>query len=383
MTVRVDVRPELLRWAIDRSKREPRELYKKFPKLVEWEAGVLAPTLRQLEGFAKATHTPLGYLLLPEPPEEQLPIADFRTMRDARVSTPSPDLLDTIYLCERRQDWYRDHAVATGSDSLDFVGSMTLQTPIGEAAAEIAGRLGFGVPDRSGFANWSAALSGLAERIEGLGALVMISGIVGSNTHRKLDPDEFRGLALADDLAPLIFVNGADTKAAQIFTLAHELAHLWLGESAVSRADLSDTDGNASEKWCNGLAAELLVPVGSLRENFDPSRELTRELDRLAKTYRVSTLVVLRRLYDADFLPWDLFRAAYQTELTRVLDLLARTGSGGDFYRTQPVRVSKNFARAVIADTREGRTRYTDAFQLLGFRKTSTLEELSQQLGVA
>jgi len=371
----------VLAWAAGRSGRGLDELIAQFPRLTEWEAGSSQPTLKQLERFARATSTPVGALLLPEPPEDRLPVPDFRTIRDARVSTPSPNLLETVYLCEQRQEWYHDFARANGQSALEFVGSVGLSTDPSHAAGAMQATLRFEPSVRARYSAWTDALRGLLSRAEDAGVLVMVSGVVGSNTHRKLEVEEFRGFALTDQFAPLVFINGSDTKAAQIFTLAHELAHVWLGESAVSSAGLGERPANNIERWCNQVAAELLVPLRSLREEIIADEPLPDTLARLARLYKVSTLVVLRRLIDVGRLSWDDYRIAFNDELERVQQQRAQA-SGGDFYNTQPVRVSKRFARAVIADTLEGRTLYRDAFSLLGIRKPATFDELSQRLGV-
>jgi Zn-dependent peptidase ImmA (M78 family) len=370
----------MLEWARARARLDVGDLADRFPKLVEWETGEARPTLKQLERFAQATHTPVGYLLLDEPPDEPVPIPDFRTMANALVGRPSADLLDTIYQSQQRQEWYRDYSQSAGDEPLSFIGSLTASSDVVAAAGIIRNTLDFDVDARGN--SWSAALRRLIEQAESIGILVMVNGIVGSNTHRKLDPEEFRGFALVDDLAPVVFINGADTKAAQIFTLAHELAHLWLGETALSDAQLEATPSNPTERWCNRVAAELLVPLADLRQQFEPTADLTSELDRLAARFRVSTLVVLRRVRDAEFIDANSYRTVYRAELRRVLDLIGERGSGGNFYNTLPIRVSKRFARALIANTFEGKTLYRDAFQMLGFRNLSTFRELSEKLGV-
>ena len=116
---RIPVNPELLTWARERAGLESLALAGRFPKLSEWEAGELQPTLRQLEDFARAVHVAVGYLFLPAPPQEPLPIPDFRTLADRDLSRPSPNLLDTIYLCQQRQDWFRDYARAVLSSTLE------------------------------------------------------------------------------------------------------------------------------------------------------------------------------------------------------------------------------------------------------------------------
>ncbi|HSS52460.1 MAG TPA: XRE family transcriptional regulator, partial [Thermoanaerobaculia bacterium] len=258
---RVPVKPEMLRWARERSGRSLASLLERIPQLDLWESGAASPTLKQLESFAKATHTPIGYLFLQEPPLERVPIPDFRTVGSERLEHPSPDLLDTVYLCQQRQEWYRDFARITGETTLPFAGSARLTSGIETTAANIRQALGFDVEERRKIPTWTDALRRFIQQADVLGVLVMVSGVVGSNNRRKLDPQEFRGFALADDLAPLVFVNGADTKAAQMFTLAHELAHIWLGQSALSDVGPVSAPSQRIEAWCNQVAAELLVPL--------------------------------------------------------------------------------------------------------------------------
>ncbi len=384
MANRVSVAPEMLQWARERSGRSVEDFAGRFPKLADWEAGEAQPTMRQLEDYALATYTPVGFLFLTEPPEEKLPIPDFRTFGDKPILTPTPDLLDTIYACEQRQDWYRSYAEDHGAESVELVGSFNVNMNVTDAAATLRDALGFNLARRVEFSTWTDALGGLRDQAEDAGVLVMINGVVGNNTHRKLNPDEFRGFALVDDLAPLVFVNGSDTKAAQIFTMAHELAHIALGESAVSKPDLGDVEvSGTSERWCNAVGAELLVPEASLRDEYVVGSNLTAELERLARYYKVSTLVILRRVFDAELMTKARYRSAYSEELARILELGTGKAPGGNFYNTQPVRVSKRFARALISDTIEGRTLHRDAFRLLGSKKFSAFEELGQRLGVA
>lgn len=377
---RVAVQPELLRWACERAGRSLTSLAKKFPKLDLWVRGEAQPTLKQLERFAKTTYTPVGYLFLPQPPDEEIPIPDFRTMGTRALAHPSPHLLETIYACQQRQAWYRDHARSIGEEPRPYVGSVKLTDEIVAVAATIRHALDFDLDERRRFRTWEEALRRFIHQAEALGVLVMISGIVGSNTHRKLDPEEFRGFALADELAPLVFVNGADTKSAQMFTLAHELAHIWLGRSALSDVQAARVPEHDVERWCNEVAAELLVPLEVLQDQYRPDAPLNEEMQRLARGFKVSTLVILRRIHDAGGLGRDAFWTAYRAELNRLLAL--SRSPGGHFYRTLNVRVGERFARAVVTSTLEGQTLYRDAFRMLGFSSNATFQKLTQRLGL-
>lgn len=377
----VEIKPALLRWARERAGYSLDDLAHRFPQLAAWERGTARPTLKQLERYAKTTYTPVGFLFLQEPPVENIPIPDFRTIDNEYMGHPSPNLLDTIYTCQQRQEWYRDFARSVGEEPLPFVGSVRLASDIEPTAAKIRHALGFDLEERRQTPTWTDALRRFIEQADELGILVMCSGVVLNNTHRNLDPGEFRGFAMADNLAPLVFVNGADTKAAQMFTLAHELAHIWLGQSAVSDVQASWVSEHEVERWCNRVAAELLVPLTILRDEYQQSAELDAEVERLARRFKVSTLVILRRIHDAGGLTQEQFWREYAMELERLRSF--SKGSGGNFYLTQAARVSKRFARALIVSTLEGQTLYRDAYRMLGFSKHATFQELGRSLGVA
>jgi Zn-dependent peptidase ImmA (M78 family) len=379
--IRVEIKPALLRWARERAGFSLSDLSRRFPQLAVWERGEALPTMKQIERFAKATYTPVGYLFLPEPPIERVPIPDFRTVENEYIGRPSPNLLDTLYICQQRQEWYWDFARSMGDEPLPFVGSANLTSDLATIAADMRHALGFDLEERRNTPTWTDALRRFIEQADALGILVMCSGVVLNNNRRHLDPGEFRGFAMADDLAPLVFVNGADTKAAQMFTLAHELAHIWLGESAISDGQASRIPDHKVERWCNRVAAELLVPLDVLRAEYQKREELLNEVARLARRFKVSTLVILRRIHDAGGLTQEQLWQEYAKEVER-LKRISR-GSGGDFYLTQAARLSKRFARALIVSTLEGQTLYRDAFRMLGFSKLTTFHDLGHSLGVA
>ena len=379
-TPRAPVNPETLRWARERAEAPLDALVRRFPKYREWESGETQPTWTQLRAFAKAVHTGVAYFFGPgPPPDDPEPIPDFRTVGGKPLARPSLDLLRTIYACRRRQDWYREYALAEGEERVPFVCSARISDPVEPVAARMRRTLKFEIADRETASTWTDALRMFASAADAAGVLVMVSGIVGNDTRRRLDAEEFRGFAMADDYAPLVFVNGADAKAAQMFTLAHELAHIWLGETALSDARPSGPSGRAVERWCNSVAAEFLVPLDAVREERCGG-ELATVSQQLARRFKVSKLVILRRMRDAGHLAEDRFQAAYREELQRSRE--NSPASGGNFYPTLKTRVGRRFAYAIVARTLEGRNSFTETFRLLGIRKSSSLEKLAAELGV-
>ncbi|HEU4711697.1 MAG TPA: ImmA/IrrE family metallo-endopeptidase [Pyrinomonadaceae bacterium] len=378
--------PKVLRWARERAGLDQSTLAKKVigkptaERVKEWEqTGVL--TFVQARKLAHATHTPEGFLYLNEPPEDRLPIPDFRTVRDEPVRHPSPDLLDTVYMMQRRQTWMRDFLIEEGEAQLAFIGSSTLNSNPQRVAADIRKTLGIG----DGWANeestWTDALMRLRQKIEAAGILIVINGVVGNNNYRKLDPDEFRGFVLSDVYAPLVFINGADFKAAQMFTIAHEVAHLWINKDGVSNFEAMQPPPIPVEQWCNKVAAEFLVPAAELSKVWDHARQSKEPYQSLAARFKVSTIVAARRALDLDLISkkqfFD-FYEAYQKDERRKKE--SKKNKGGDFWNTQNVRVGQRFGTAVVRAAKEGRLLYREAYQLTGLTGR-TFDRFAENLG--
>ena len=383
MTTRATVEPELLVWARKRAGIRRENLVKKFPKLPDWERGEARPTYAQLDAFARTVYVPSGYLFLKEPPVESLPIEDFRTFASKSIEQPSPNLLDMVHICQDRQDWYRGFMQGQGEKELPFVGSATLETPPEIAASEIREAIGFDLAARRQCRTWNEALRLFVRNSDDAGILTMVSGVVLSNNKRRLDPEEFRGFALTDPFAPLVFINGADTKAAQMFTLAHELGHIWLGNSGLSNMEIAQGSGFRREEiWCNAVAAEILVPLSVMQDEIGTNEMLDELKVRLARKFKVSSLVILRRLRDAGRIGRTEFEIEWKRENAFLRGKKQRKRTGGDFRLTTLVRVGRRFAWALVTSTKEGQTLYRDAFRLLGISKPDTFDRIGREVGV-
>lgn len=375
----VAVKPDLVQWARERAGLPVHALASRFPKLPAWERGEAQPTFRQLEAFANATHVPIGYLFLPEPPEERLPIPDFRTLPGVELRRPSPDLLDTIYTMQRRQAWLRETLLDSAADPLEFVGSARLSDSPEAVGREMRRIMGFGDGWAGEVRTWEEAVSRLRQAIEGLGVMAVINGVVGNNTHRKLDVQEFRGFVLCDTHAALIFVNGADAKSAQMFTLAHELAHVWLGSEGVSGFEVLFPGGSQTEEFCDKAAAEFLVPERELRTCWSDAKRAERPFEDLARRFKVSPIVAGRRAMDLRLVGREAFFSFYRAYIAEERRRSKGPG-GGDFYNNQNTRVGALFASHVIRAAIEGRVGFKEAYDLTGLRG-GAFQEYAQRLG--
>lgn len=376
MSTHVAVTQSVLAWALQRADRSYEKTVKKFPKLEAWMSGDALPSLRELEKFASFTHVSLGALIMPEPPDETLPIADMRTRDSKVIERPSGNLLDTIDRYQQFQDWYHDYAREQGAQKLPFLSSVSTQDNPHMVAHRVRELL---LLDRVNATSPDQWRRDIVKALEDVGVLVMMSGIVGNNTHRPLSTDEFRGFCLYDVLAPLIFVNLAgESYGAQNFTLVHEFAHLLAGHSALSGGDHL-LGGTSEEAWCNRVAALALLPDDALAA-FDAAQSL-QDYRVAARRFGVSAEVALHRLYGARRINeeryyelLDAVRADYGGE--------THSSGGGNFYNTLTTRLGRPLATAIVTSTLEGRIGFTEGFRMIGSHKREVFDELARRLQV-
>ncbi len=214
--------------------------------------------------------------------------------------------------------------------------------------------------------------------MEAAGILVVVNGVVGNNTHRRLDPNEFRGFVLVDEYAPLVFVNGADARAAQMFTLAHELAHVFIGRDAAFDLHSLLPASDIGERACDGFAAEFLVPAERLWLLWAPYGRRPDRLDELARAFKVSQIVIARRALDLGLMTRDAFLEFYKSHIASAIAGKPHD-QGGNFYLTQDLRIGRRFTLAVIQALGEGRLTYSEAYSLTGLHGI-TFEKYSAHL---
>ncbi|MEP7013106.1 MAG: ImmA/IrrE family metallo-endopeptidase [Acidobacteriota bacterium] len=361
------INPEILTWAIKASGQSKTLVASKVKvdpeQIASWEAGI-PPPFAKAQDLAKALHLPFGYLFLPEVPAEDLPIPDFRTLGHG-YHPPSVEFLQLLNEVLVRQDWYRDHLRESSPRlaKLKFIGSFTSKDKVTDVATSIRNTLGLTADLRSGVGSWSEYLSTITRHAETGGILVMRSSIVGNTTQYKISPKEVQGFAVTDPYAPVVFVNSADYKAAQIFTLIHELAHLWINQSAITNPDPLKPSANPVEAFCNRVAATALVPQGEFLNGWEASERGATRISALARRFWVSTLVVLRRAHDLDLLSDIEFHQLRSAELKKISD--GKKSSGGDYYRNVTARMGARFTNAVLGEVNRKALLLTHGAQLL------------------
>lgn len=374
------INPTLLGWARDRAQLSVVMLAEKLgiseERLTAWENGEKPLTFRQAQNFADKTHIPFGFLFLPKPPEEPLPLPDLRTVDGQQPLRPSAELLEMVRIVLQRQSWYHDYLLEQGEEGSVVVGRCTLQTPVSEVVMDMRQVLGVAAhPDRG---SWGDYFRELICKVESGGILVMRQGAV-NHWSRPLSAAEFRGFAVADVIAPVIFINQEDGPSARLFTLIHELAHIWIGQSGISN---NDPQTNRKEEiFCNAIAAEFLVPEAEFLDLWKNNLEHWQQnLAMLEAHFHVSPWVLTRRALTFNkisLLQYQQFIAESQAKYKA-----RESAKGGPtYYRTKHSQISDRFSKTVVSEALSGRVLLRDAGRLLAM-KPNNIINYARELGI-
>lgn len=363
MGIEIDINPNMLTWAIVRAGYELRDFFSAFPNVQKWIELIKRPTVKQLEDFAKRVHIPFGYLFLPEPPAEKIPFPFFRT-GSIQTNKVSVNVYDTILILQRRQDWLTDYLIDNDGLPLPFVNKFDKNTNFDIIVADIRRTLDLTPEWANDFGTFEDTLSFITKKIEAIGIMIAFNGIVENNTHRVIPVNECRGFVLVNEIVPFMFINAADAKAAQLFTIIHELAHIWLGQSAgFDNQNLLPAD-DPIEKLCDQISAEFLVPASS----FNKVWKAKADIASVARYFKVSQVVIARRALDLGKITRKEFFMFYNDYMKIIHLKKEKQGSGGDFYATARKRISVGFAAYVDQAVKQNKLLYRDAYKITGLR---------------
>jgi Zn-dependent peptidase ImmA (M78 family) len=364
MATRIEnINSKIINWAITRAGNNLEEFYLENPNVLEWINGDKKPTIKQLENFTHKVHVPFGYMFMNTPPNEELPIPFFRTGAAPRDRV-SLNVYHTIQIIKDRQNWLTNYLQDSGYADLDFVARYDDNSDYKEIANDIRNTLKLQVNWASKHNTWEQALDYLTLQIEEIGIIINFNGIVGNNTKRKISVDECRGFVLVNKKAPFLFINSADAKAAQMFTLIHELAHIWLGESAgFDNKQMLPAD-DPTEMLCDKVAAEFLVPEIFFREKWKSSQNIKY----LSSVFKVSPIVVARRALDLGLMSKPVFFDFYNNYISAFKNKKENQSTGGNFYATAKKRISLRFASYVNNAVKENNLLYRDAYKLTSLK---------------
>jgi Zn-dependent peptidase ImmA (M78 family) len=375
--VTVNVSQNILRWV---DKLVPTLDTRNKQNLKQWESGEKSPTFNQIESLSKVTHIPLGYFFLTKPPEEHLDLLEFRTIDSVELQNPSRDLIDTVRQMENIQEWMRDYIISSMGEKVSFVGSLELSSSVADIAQKITKTLGINIKWYEKCNNFRDSYNFLRQKISTIGVIVMQNGIVGNNTRRPLQIEEFRAFTLVDEYAPLIFINSADFTGAQVFSLLHEFAHIGIGKSSLFNARLDQVKGiHKYESLCNAVAAEILVPSEVFEEKWrNINYETEDKIYESSRYFKCSQSVIARRALDKGFITKELYESIIE-KAQEIYKDKKESKSGGDFYKTQASRIDRRFLDALNESLYEGKTPYTEAFRLTN-TNSKTFDELVKEV---
>lgn len=381
-TLYVTISPTILDWLI--KKAEITSNSSELDLLIHWRNGDKKPTFSQIEKMSKKIQVPLGYFFLEKPPVEEYPLTEFRTINSEGPETElSANLADTIDIILDIQDWMRDYVKDMGQSKKNYVASCRENMPVSVVATKIREDLELAEDWMLMQKTGQDSFRFLRQKCRDLGILIMMNGVVGANTHRPLDINEFRAFTLVDEYVPLIFINAKDSVSGRLFSLLHEIVHIWIGVNSLFNEQDGRLDNqiNHKEQFCNAVASELLVPLSLFKSEWGKTLDddMIKKVNTLSKKFTCSPVVIARRALDTHYIPEAIYHKIVAISIKMYSKRQSKEDSGGDYYRTMASRLDPQFVYAVAASAKSGRTQYTDIYRLTHTNRT-TFKQLYQKM---
>jgi len=360
---RAFINPNIIKWAMQTKNINEytivKKLNKKHEDFIKWLKGEKYPTFKQAKQLAKILGIPFGYLYLEKPPEEKLPVPDFRTIKNQKPI--SNNLRNLLLYLEQKQLFLEEFFKNENYEELSFIGKYNINDNYKLVANFIRNWLEIEKLSKQKF------LEDLIEQLNQKRIFVFRNTILENNTHKKLKIEEIRGAVFVNKYAPLIFINANDTKKAQIFTLIHELVHILINQSEFSDITIKNT--NKIETFCNNVTAEVLLP----EKNLSYINKITKNtIKELSDKYNISKLAILYKLLNTKKISKEQFDDLYEYFKKEYEEFLEKNkknkAKGGNFYKTIQKRYGKNFLEIVKYSLLSEKITYREASDLLNIK---------------
>lgn len=368
-TVRALVNPKMLKWARKSARLRTDEAAKKIgvseDSVRAWESDELKPTINQARTASKVYGRPLAAFYLSDIPKDYAIIKDFRRISDQKIAEEYPyKLIMLIRDMQDRQAWVKDILKELAENRLGFVKSAALSTPPTQLSEEIRKKLKITVDDQLNWKDMNSALNTWIHKVENNRMFVSQTSKQGT-----IDVSDARGFALVDSFAPFIFLNAKDSLGGRIFTLAHELVHIWLGESGVTGESFFGIANSHEEKietYCNKVAGLVVFPDNVFSQHFkgiNHEKDALNKINSISKKLFISRAVVARRLLDKSIISKSKYQELHNKYIKDWKD--NQPGGGGNYYTNQSRAISKSFIRIVVNAYDRGRITGSEASGLV------------------
>ncbi len=364
MSTRIKISPETLVWATERRGYTTDSLFDVYPKALDWIREESLPTVNQLESFAKKIHVPFGFLFLKKPPTEKIPITFYRS-NGVIVESPPLEIKDLVNSIKSKQEWLRDYFVDNNYESLSFVGDLKDFSKIKvEEGAEIIRRAlsinkkWFKETNKSGvFRYW-------IDKIESNRVFIISTGFV-KNNKRPIDVEVCKGFTLVDDMCPFIYINTNNLGGGRIFTLIHELVHVFVGNSIGVSYEPIHPSSQPLENFCDQIASELLVPKRDFELIWNSIfGSFTEKFTRIANIFHISKLVIAKKALDSKYIEladfWNFYNQYTKTPYSK--------SKTGNYWNSKPYEVSRKFFSFVDIALNQGKILPSNAYRLTNMK---------------